>query len=865
VIETDNVDVEGGTTTGVFSHTVLLPAGTTIYYRAYATSIIGTGYSAEDSFTTETEPTVQASNITFPQVAGGSMRIAWTRGNGDGCIVVLRLTATDITAPLDGDDYAANTDYTLAPELPVSSQNYVVYKGASSYLLVTGLGQSVSYSVAIYEYAGTGAGTDYLQLDPAVATRTTTDTLVHNMDYGINVCTKCHNAHGGFFYARDTELKAVCETCHIALGQAAAKLEFDNHLTPSKNPGIDYIDCGVCHELHNPGGANTTESTHSVTLETQDNKSFLRANVNKYVATSSPPAVLHTDVPKREDPHPDGPRPADTPDRAIEGGDDATARGFCQVCHTMTSYHRSSNTAGADQCHNGDTGNCGAAETHCGECHEHNNRFIGVGGTVTCVECHDAPADPLPRPITTTQFDRVSTHIPGGSAVTTEEDCLVCHDQGAHKAQAVIVWDLDDGLTSYTQPTPGASTLNTGEGELFEVHCMSCHADRNADSLPTSGSDQTQTSPFTGSDLTPTNLEIDATAWTSAGHNRPSGTFPSSPVTCVGNGTNGCHASGHGSDNLDLLAPATGPVISAADGCYVCHDADGPSSHNTRAQFETASNYQVEAGSGALVNQRHDITAADQAYSGGVVSCKDCHLVHVDNGANPVVDPDTGLPLANYSTANSYTDDGHNFPYDSGGNLDPVNPVGSVGGPYTEPDYIQFCLTCHDDDGSGNMLPPGVTMSSGMLDIASEYVSQDQHGGGDGNTGSKTSKGGLKAPYVNASDDAANNDPPSSYAAMNCSDCHGAHGTGSIFNLRESITIGGVVLTVGGGGGVNPGVLDEPHYFGSATYSLPLIDGAQKDHYWGAWCTFCHKADTHPDKDEAEACTNGHMHGGGSF
>jgi cytochrome c553 len=239
--------------------------------------------------------------------------------------------------------------------------------------------------------------------------------------------------------------------------------------------------------------------------------------------------------------------------------------------------------------------------------------------------------------------------------------------------------------------------------------------------------------------------------------------------------------------------------------------------------------------------------------------------VHVDNAANPVVDPDTGLPLAAYSKDNSYTDDGHNFAYDSGGNYDPVNPVGSVGGPYTEPDYIQFCLTCHDDDGTGNMLPAGVTMSPGMIDIASEYVSQDQHGGGEGNTGSKTSKGGLKAPYVNAADDAANNDPPNNYAAMNCSDCHGAHGTGSIFNLRESITIGGVVLTVGGGGGVNPGVLDEPHYNGSSTYKLPLIGGVQTDHYWGAWCTFCHKMDGHPDKIETEACTNGHMHGGGSF
>ena len=40
----------------------------------------------------------------------------------------------------------------------------------------------------------------------------------------------------------------------------------------------------------------------------------------------------------------------------------------------------------------------------------------------------------------------------------------------------------------------------------------------------------------------------------------------------------------------------------------------------------------------------------------------------------------------------------------------------------------------------------------------------------------------------------------------------------------------------------------------------------QEDHYWGAWCSFCHKMDGgHPAKVEIDSCTNGHMHGGGAF
>ena len=318
-------------------------------------------------------------------------------------------------------------------------------------------------------------------------------------------------------------------------------------------------------------------------------------------------------------------------------------------------------------------------------------------------------------------------------------------------------------------------------------------------------------------------------------------------MTCVGDGANGCHASGHGSESNALLAPAGGPAQSATDFCFNCHDSDGPSVFDLQTEFASWTHPTVTSASGAPVDQKHDLSA---------VSCADCHSVHVDNSTNPVADPDTAQPLATYSPSNSYTDDGHNFAYDAGGNLDPLNPEGSAGG-YSEPDYIQFCLTCHDGTA-----PPGVTLPGNMINMATAWAA-DQHGAAEGSTGSRTGKGGLKFPYVTAADDSADNDPSSAYAAMNCTTCHGAHGSPSIFNLRESITVAGVVMTVGGKPG--SGFLEEPGYNGSSTYTLPQIGGNQADHYWGAWCTFCHKGDAHPGKVEADACTNGHMHNAGSF
>ena len=136
--------------------------------------------------------------------------------------------------------------------------------------------------------ASVGASTRTLSVEAhAEASQATSDTQVHNYDFGID-CDSCHN-HGSFM-ARDTELKNVCVTCHTDGQVASAKQEFDNHLAPSKNPGVDFVDCGVCHELHRPDSYNTTQSQHSVTLNIENNKSFLRANVDKYISTAATPA-----------------------------------------------------------------------------------------------------------------------------------------------------------------------------------------------------------------------------------------------------------------------------------------------------------------------------------------------------------------------------------------------------------------------------------------------------------------------------------------------------------------------------------------------------------------------------------------------
>ena len=100
----DNKAAAGGTAIGAFSHTRTLPPGRTIYYQAYATNAQGTTLTTgNNSFPTLTEPTVQASNISFSKTSARGMRIIWTRGNGEGSIVVVRpTTGTTRAAPVRG-------------------------------------------------------------------------------------------------------------------------------------------------------------------------------------------------------------------------------------------------------------------------------------------------------------------------------------------------------------------------------------------------------------------------------------------------------------------------------------------------------------------------------------------------------------------------------------------------------------------------------------------------------------------------------------------------------------------------------------------------------------------------------------------
>lgn len=172
------VSSTGAWGTGTFTENVTgLPESDLIYFVPFAVNSLGAGYAPQAAF--QTEPTTSASGVSFSSVEYNRMQINWSGiGSGDGVIVVMKQADAVDATPADGTEHTANAGFGVGEEL--GSTNYVVYLGSGSSVLVTNLQSETTYHVAVYAYAGSGAGIagiNYKQDLPATNSQTTPSTL----------------------------------------------------------------------------------------------------------------------------------------------------------------------------------------------------------------------------------------------------------------------------------------------------------------------------------------------------------------------------------------------------------------------------------------------------------------------------------------------------------------------------------------------------------------------------------------------------------------------------------------------------------------------------------------------------------------
>jgi len=123
----------------------------------------------------ESEPTVQASGMTFSAVGETLMTVSWTPGDGAGRILLAKAGQTVSHPPVDGESYTASASFGQGSQ--IGTNNFVVYAGSGSSVTVTGLSPLTRYFFAIYEYNGSGATSNYLTTAPDTGSQITNAAL----------------------------------------------------------------------------------------------------------------------------------------------------------------------------------------------------------------------------------------------------------------------------------------------------------------------------------------------------------------------------------------------------------------------------------------------------------------------------------------------------------------------------------------------------------------------------------------------------------------------------------------------------------------------------------------------------------------
>jgi predicted CXXCH cytochrome family protein len=319
-------------------------------------------------------------------------------------------------------------------------------------------------------------------------------------------------------------------------------------------------------------------------------------------------------------------------------------------------------------------------------------------GHIMCSTCHDQHSQEL------TPFDPDAPAYAGAGtgegrrfqriSNETAQMCLDCHstrDVGSLASQGEANLSHPVGVT-----IPGGdyqTPLNLPLDASNNVACLSCHEMHDPGGLKGLPDDGTLLR------LASTALceECHTLAGAGAAHLDtgtgvlwPGGeygsTFPEITDTAKRGSCVNCHQPhGYPDDATPSQDYASLLVENAsADICFTCHDANGPSAYDVYTQFNGATNFQSTALDGALINQRHDVSVADQAYSGGVVACANCHNPHLATSTEKAIDPDTPTSAytATYAKDNVYNRDGFNFSYQSTAtDFDPMAPIGCTAQP----------------------------------------------------------------------------------------------------------------------------------------------------------------------------------------
>ncbi|MCS7074721.1 MAG: fibronectin type III domain-containing protein, partial [Bacteroidia bacterium] len=175
------------------------------------------------------EPTTQATNITFGTITSSSIQVNFTPGSSSHRIVVARASSPVNWTPTDGvAPSGVNSVFSSATDQGLG--NRIVYAGTASTVTVTGLNSSTTYYFQVFEYCF--STNDYL-----IATGT-------NNDGTQNATTNSSSSGPTTLYMGDIALVAVDANYSFGGDPTCDKICFVNMVDLNPGTEIIFTDCG---------------------------------------------------------------------------------------------------------------------------------------------------------------------------------------------------------------------------------------------------------------------------------------------------------------------------------------------------------------------------------------------------------------------------------------------------------------------------------------------------------------------------------------------------------------------------------------------------------------------------------------------